>query len=220
MNRPFAPSLAKPLPRGPEHYWRLMQAAGARGFLVGELVGQCNGRSYRTLHLYVLALRDIGAVIEAARQPARQPGAHDAIRYVVARALRSAPVIRRESYTGRRGRVQEQLWTAMRALPQFSVAELAAVASTEEVAVKPMVASRYVKRLFRAGLLLAVVRPDKSSPGRAPGARAGIYRLRPSANRGPRPPAVIGDRVYDFNAGMFVGGSIDGSDVQVDEVAA
>ena len=220
MNRPFAPPLKRPLPRGPEHYWKVMQEAGTKGFLIHELVGQTNSRSYTTLHLYVLALRDMGAIREIGREPARQPGADDAVRYAVVKTLRAAPVIRRSDYTGRRGRGQEQVWTAMRALPQFTVAELAAVASTEDVGIQPVVASKYVKRLFRAGLLTAVVRPDKSSPGRRPGARAGVYRLKPSFNRGPRPPAIIGNRVFDFNVSAYVGEPIDGGSDDGEEVSA
>ncbi len=219
MIRPFIPPAGKPLPRGPEHYWTLMQGAGARGFLIHELVGQCNGRTYTTLHVYVLALRDMGVLAVIGREPARQPGAEDAVRYVIVKPLRSAPVIRRDTFTGLRGRGQAQLWTAMRALPQFTVREIAIVASTEEVPVQPVVASKYVKRLFRAGLLTAVVRPAKGAPGTV-GPRPGVYRLKPSFNRGPRPPSVIGGRVFDFNVTAWVGGRVDGRDDDGSEVAA
>lgn len=212
MNRPFKPAPARALPRGPAHYWALMQAAGSRGFLIHELVGQCNGRAYGTLASYVWWAVEAGVVVVVGREPARQPGAEDAVRYAVVKPLRSAPVVRREDFTGLRGRVQGQLWTAMRVLPQFTVREIAAVSSTEEVAVQPVVASKFVKRLFRAGLLTGVVQPRKGAPG-TKGATAGIYRLKPAFNRGPRPPAIIGVRVYDFNVGAFVGDTVDGSEV-------
>ncbi len=209
MNRPFAPAQARPLPRGPEHYWTLMQQAGARGFLVHELVGQCNSRAYGTLSSYVVTLRTMGVLQEIGREPARQPGAEDAVRYAVVKPLRSAPGDPTRHLHRPARPVQEQLWTAMRALPQFTVREIAIVSSTEEVPVQPMVASKYVKRLFRAGLLTAVTRPAKGAPGMV-GPVAGVYRLKPGFNRGPRPPAVIGGRIYDFNVSRFVGEPIDG----------
>ncbi len=203
MNRPFSIPVA--LPRGPEHYWKVARSYGAKGFTLGELAGCTNGVAWATVKswLYAMvkqgAIKEIGARKSSIGLPAKI--------YAVAIKAAKAPVQRRPEYAGTRGRAQQQLWTAMRTLGTFSVAELAASASTPEVQVRPRTAEEYLRRLTKAGVLIVVEPYRKGAPG-APGARAGTWRLRRSADTGPLAPRVFNASiVFDANTQKIVGES-------------
>ena len=88
---------------------------------------------------------------------------------------------------------QERLWQAMKVLPSFDARDLMASTGT---ASRPSVLS-YIKHLSRAGYLVTV---EAATPR-----RLGRYRLIPSRNTGPHPPAVRqGKIVFDRNLGRQV----------------
>jgi hypothetical protein len=205
MIRPF--QLPVHLPRGPEHYWKMMLEFGARGFTLGELAGCTNGVTYATVKTYVNALLRAGAVkIVGAEKPMGGIRIH---RYAVARATPTAPVERRSSYTGQRGRIQQQIWTAMRSLPNFSLVELAVAASTDDCPVKLRTAENYVRALVGAGVVLAVSPYARGALKGKPfgsGATAGVYRLTRAGNSGPKPPKIFKSTfVFDPNKNRIVG---------------
>jgi len=91
-----------------------------------------------------------------------------------------------------RARARDQLWTTMRVLSTFSLAELAAVASTDEIPISVNMAKHYVSVLARIDMIRFV------------GAKsAGIMRLKPSANSGPFAPIVRKNGVFDRNRDVF-----------------
>lgn len=200
MARPFRPDHG--LPKGPEHLWREMRRQSGDGFTLSTLYGAANGVAKRTIRGYLVAFEKAGAIRRVGQRPI--PFGRAAIVWsLVENAPAKAPVIRRDDYAGSRGRVREQLWTAMRALPAFTVRELAFAATTEEHPVKPRTAERYVRELGRCGLLLALTPSAKGAPGRT-GAHAARWRLKPSANTGPLPPKIIKGEVFDPNRNAVI----------------
>lgn len=207
MARPFRPATG--LPKGPEHLWREMRAQSAQGFTLGSLHGAANGVARRTIKDFLGACEKAGAIRRVGQRPALA-GRMTIVWALADDAPAKAPVVRRDDYAGARGRVREQLWTAMRALPAFTVRELAFVASTEEHPVKPRTAERYVRELARGGLMLALTPAAKGAPGRA-GAHAARWRLKPSANTGPLPPKIIKGDVYDPNRDVIIRARVTGA---------
>lgn len=199
MNRPF--SIPVDLPRGPEHYWKMARGFGAAGFTISELAGCTNGVAFKTVKNWVadmLAQNALGQVGTVQATGAKI--------YAVAIKATKAPVVRKPDYQGRRGRIQQQLWTAMRTLGTFRIPELAASAATEECPVKPRTAEEYVRRLTRAGVLIEVQPYKRGGNGRGVGATAGVWRLKKSADTGPLAPKVFqASIVFDANRSAVVG---------------
>ena len=200
MMRPFAPSKGL---RGPEHYWPLMRQAGAAGFTVRDVAGCCNGPTFSTVKAYIKRLRDMGAVEVAGDAPARKM--KRATLYRVKVETINAPVSRRPEYTGKRGLVQELIWQTMRDGVSYDLRKLAVEASTDVCPVSYSAVRTYVGFLVHAGIVVGDAPMTRSVPGQRPGAVGGVYRLRPAANTGPKPPKVIGRRVWDANTEAFVG---------------
>lgn len=193
------------LPRGPEHYWRMMGdlTRKAGGFTISDIWGLTNGRSRKTLKTY------FSACLKSAAIEAVATSANGAVTYRVVNLNAPAPVVRRATFTGERGRIQQQIWTTLRGLPQFTIRELAIEASTDEVAVKERAAKDYVKALLDAGYLAAIV------PSQALTVR-GVFRLKPTMNTGPKAPALfkacfLFDRNTKAPVGLAVGTAEDAS---------
>lgn len=201
MQRPF--NLPIHLPRGPEHYWKMMREMSAQGFTVGDIAGCTNGVAYKTVKGYVRFLAKEGHIEKVGERPVKN--IDDANVYRVIANRRAAPVQRRADYTGERGLVWERLWQTMRRMRDFSVAELCFQAQAADMTIKPHTAEKYVRALIIAGIVDVVTPYRKAAPGRA-GARAGRYRLRPKANTGPKPPKIFkANIVFDPNTQQIVG---------------
>jgi hypothetical protein len=105
------------------------------------------------------------------------------------------------------------MWTAMRALAQFSVAELAVSASTEERCVSRRAAHLFVQRLVQADALEVMTAPRKAR-GRPLGATAGVYRLKRASNTGPLAPKLCNAHfVFDSNKHRVLGEAVVSEDL-------
>jgi hypothetical protein len=114
---------------------------------------------------------------------------------VMYRALPNALVKRRETVGDAREIRRRHMWTAMRTMPRVSIIDMAFNATTDEVTISLSMAFAYVNALEAAGLLMRAGRPGAASADR-------VYRLRPSANTGPKPPRSIDKTsVVDPNTG-------------------
>lgn len=188
---------------GPQHLWRIACTRFAQEpFTVRALYGFSNGVALRTVKDVVRTWVDTGAVETLPRKPGRDEKGHWHPAFYRVRAMHAnAPVKRRADYTGDRGRRQQQLWTAMRTLPQFGIPELAYAASTEDLFVGNDIARSYVGRLLKAGVLLSLLPYSKGKKGAfGQGADAGLYRLKPSANTGPKALRILKDgSIFDPN---------------------
>ncbi|MGD0640263.1 MAG: hypothetical protein ABSC22_05900 [Roseiarcus sp.] len=181
------------LPRGPEHYWKAACDFGPNGFTARELLGCTNGVSRTTVRIWIREMVERGLLVVIERRDVKPRGQ---LVYAVARPTRNAPI----DPEVRHGRVQRQMWTAMRNLTTFTVAELAAAASTDEVAVSRHSAADYVRRLAGVGVL-TIVRQT-----RANNLNSGMWRLKKSANTGPLAPRQIEVAVMiDRNTGKPLG---------------
>ena len=204
-------AVAPPRGQGPELYWAKAKAFGKAGFTMAELHRRCRGTRFKAIQQYVYALKRAGAV--AVLGTTTGPTGKEAFRYTVVRpSTAPPPFCRWGAEASSRGRIQRALWRVMRKLATFLVRELAWLASSPDLDVTPDTAGLYVRRLLKAGLVI-VVEPGQRSRRGVQGARPGTYALRPSANTGPEPLRVIGNRVFDPNRGAFVGDPIDGSEV-------
>ena len=175
----------RPDPRhGPDYYLKMAHAFGAEGFTTGELFACTKGVAASTISSWVAEAVKVGALIVIAKR-------RGASVYAIAGlSAHEAP----------EARTRRHLWTAMRSLSTFSLAELVAAASTDELAIGRRVAADYVRRLAIAGALIALRPQTKRSVTH--------YRLRPSADTGPLAPREISAKVLiDRNTGKPLGGA-------------
>jgi hypothetical protein len=193
--------------RGPEFYWfkACEFTREKQGFTVAELAGCTCGVTNSTIQQWVNAMKRQGELkVVGARPSIAGKAAHV---YAVVRIRAAAPVVRRPDFSGIFGRAQQQLWNAMRTLPNFSIQELAVAASTEERPVSRNTANKYVAALARAGLVAAIEPPAHGRKGRT-GSVAGLWRLLKHHNRGPQAPQILQARfVFDPNRDQIVGES-------------
>lgn len=194
------------MPSGPAHYWAAMLAR-PKGFTVREIALCSAGVSYETVKRYVWFLAREGYVLRVGEK--RDGYALQAV-YAVKKRVSKAPIERpdpaRAPLTAR-----EAMWNAMRALEQFTVAELAIASSTEERPVSIRSAHLYVQRLAQARLLRIVEPPARASgktvAGVPRGAEAGVYRLPKST--GPRAPKLCNAGfVFDPNSNRVLGEAV------------
>jgi hypothetical protein len=97
-------------------------------------------------------------------------------------------------------RTEQYLWTAMRSLRRFSVAELLFAASTDDKAINLKKARAYLERLRFVGIVTS---------HRNAADRTESWFLKPGANTGPKPPRIIQlTMVWDDNARCPIGEKI------------
>jgi hypothetical protein len=193
------------LPHGPSHYWKEMQARSEKGFTIRDVAYCSEGVTYAAVKDYVTFLLKDGYVVKIGE---RNVGYTNAGVYSIRKNSRHAPIKRRPEFADKRGRMQLALWTAMRTLSSFTLPELQASASTEELPIKLRTAEQYVRSLTKAGAVEIVEPYRKGAPG-APGARAGIYRLARTANSGPAPLKIFNASiVFDPNKNRVLGEAV------------
>ncbi len=165
------------LPAGPDYYWQRACEFGEAGFTAHELWFTTRGVARSTVRIWLERMVKIEAIaIVGMRFEARQP--HPPRVYAVVRPTSQPPVDADRGY----GQAQQQLWTAMRTLAQFTVTELAAAASTDALTISRSTAQKWVSRLAAAEIVVAVRK------GRNAKRDSAVWRLRPAANTGPLAP--------------------------------
>lgn len=183
---------------GPQYYWKAMVAqSAAGGFTITGIHKLTNGRSRRTIKDYVLFCAAQGHIVAVGEEVL---GNHQvATVYKVRQPRAAAPIQRRSTFNGSRGRGRQQLWTAMRALKLFTVRELAVSATTSDVAVTEKTARGYIGLLARAGYVAEVGHRARSG-------QQARWKLLPAFNTGPHAPAALGREsvLYDRNLGRTV----------------
>lgn len=191
----------KPIYRGHDHYWSVIRDLGKSGrFTKNEVALRCNDPKDKCIDDFIGRLKLAGylRVAETTYGPTEHNGRARRDVYELVKRPVQTPILNRDGSVGTQGLGRLNMWTAMRALPQFDKRELAAAASTEDVNVTVETASDYARRLYKAGYLQIV---RKSKPG-----MACIYRLKHSLNTGPKPPMILRSKmVYDQNRGEVIG---------------
>ncbi len=199
MRKPLLVEIAAP--SGPEHYWREIRAR-RKGFTIPDIALCSDGVCYTTVKRYVWWLEKNDFVVRIGQ---RKSGYATQTLYALKTDRREAPIERAKepSPTGR-----QAMWTAMRTLAQFTVAELAACASTDERPVSARAAHLYVQRLVDAGALQVLRKPARAN-GRPLGATSGLYRLAKSADTGPEAPKLLNaSLVFDPNRRRILGDAV------------
>ena len=191
-------AVPNPLPQGPQHYWSQMVALTRKGgFTITEIYKASAMRSRKTVKSYVTFCAEAGHIEKVGEATTSKNRA--AFIYRVLNLRAEAPVQRRESFSGDRGRRCQQIWTAMRALRTFTIRDIAIAAATDTISVSEATTRTYVTALMKAGYLVEI------GHRRQRGVQA-HWKLMPSFNTGPLAPATIerGSAVYDRNLGRVV----------------
>ena len=180
MARPRADR--QPELRGQARYWAVMRELTTRGpWTIRDVYGQCNGIK-TDVGDYVRRLAKAGYVKAVGEAPGTST---PAVLYTVAKGGDEPPRIREDGTECPPTR-RENMWRAMRMLKAFSLADLVAAASTEEVKISSEDAKDYTRHLTRAKYL----RRMNGSPA--------TWRL--ILSTGPLPPQVQRIRqVWDAN---------------------
>jgi hypothetical protein len=190
--------------RGLDHSWAVIRELGRDGmtFSIAEVQAQSND-SRGTICDFLQRLEKAGFAERAGEEPGRKGSTRKLWRLLKAPAHRPMLSRKGEPVAPRPGAGRQQMWNVIRgpmARNGFSARELAAYASTREVAVSRGAAASYVSALAAAGYLVSLGR--------------GSWRLKPSMNSGPLPPATLKCRgIYDRNRQAIVG------DLVAEEVA-
>jgi hypothetical protein len=179
----------------PQHYWAVMLGLSDQGFCIRDVYRRTNGPAYRTVKEYVLHCARVGAIAPCGGRPG--VAGRTTTLYRVATPMAAAPILRRPDFADDRGRRAQQLWTAMRGLRVFGIAEIAVAASTDEITVSPRRAREFIRDLVTAGYVAEV--GQRSGPF-----QQAQWRLLPHMNSGPRAPAFTKQGVVDRNRPMAV----------------
>jgi hypothetical protein len=174
--------------RGPNHYLKAAREFGAEGFTTAELFACTKGVAPSTVSSWVAESAKAGGLVVIAKRRGASVYAVAGLDH--ARSAREAT----------EARTRRHLWTAMRSLSTFSLAELVATASTDDLVIGRRAAADYVRRLAIVGVLIPLRPQTKRSVTH--------YRLRPSADTGPLAPREINAKVLiDRNTGKPLGGA-------------
>ena len=112
-----------------------------------------------------------------------------------------APRVNKQGEFVTQGSGTESMWRTMRIIGQFTPAQLAVMASTEEVKVNESTAKVYCATLARAGYL----KVERQGKGTGKGGIPTLYRFLPAKYTGPRAPMIQSVKtVYDPNTHQVV----------------
>lgn len=189
---------ARPVLRGRAHMWQVVRGYGVgRTFTVSDLHAATNERNRGTVWSFVDRLVKAGYLVS------QGDGPRGSTLYAVAKAPEELPSLGKDGAPGRLGRLQLQMWRTIRApiaRNGFSARDLAAFASIETAVVSAKSAAQYIRHLEKAGYLLAT---DKDEAG------SQRWRLKPSMNTGPKPPAILSATLmFDRNSNEVVGDEV------------
>lgn len=170
--------------RGPDHYLKMAREFGAEGFTAAELFACTKGVASSTVSSWIAEAAKAGGLVVVAKR-----------RGASVYAIAGLP-----AHETPEARTRRHLWTAMRSLSTFSLSELVAAASTDELAIGRRFAETYVRRLTIVGVLISLRPQSRRSVTH--------WRLRPSADTGPLAPREISAKVLiDRNTGRALGGA-------------
>ncbi len=189
---------AKRIPRGNDHYWSVMREAHAAGqsFSIAS-VNRASNADQRDIRKFFRALLAGGWIELVDEVPHARGGSAEKL-YRIVRSQSATPVVNKNG-GGSQGRAQQQMWNVMRRQRAgWTASSLAADASTDEVMVSRSTALAYSTRLHSAEMLIVV---EPGGPG-----KERRWRLKGSADTGPRPPMILRSKmVYDQNTSTVVG---------------
>ena len=185
--------------KGPrQRVWDLIRATGGQPFERIAVVPK--GINSETVRTYLHGLENAGYIAPVGDRPGAFPH-YRVRRYALVRdAGVEAPRVRKDGTPVTQGLAQEQMWRTLRMLKgETNARELAAHASTAEIAVNVAAANDYLKNLCLAAYVL------RTKEGKGKGCGGVLARYRLVVNTGPRPPMICRTNViYDPNLAKVV----------------
>ena len=185
---------SKRILRGHDHYWKvireLTEEDSKKLFTAHDVDGKCSGNLLRDVKLFIKLLIEADIAKKVGERFPNMDNVYRLLRRPI-----ETPVLSRNGKT-KSGQVQQNLWNTMHALKGgFKVRDLMIMASTEDVPITLYTAKSYVKTLNKAGLFIVKGKGVATT-----------YRLKPSANTGPKAPKILRSKlVYDANTETIIG---------------
>lgn len=182
--------------RGLDHTWKVLRDLGRDGqsFAICDVQAHTHD-SRGTICDFLQRLEKAGFAERTGSSAGRRGTSRK--QWHLLKSPSKRPAIRRSGEIIRYGAKTQQMWNFIRgpmARQGFSIADVVAYATTDEIAIQPPRARTFVCNLLAVGYLVKV--DDK--PTR--------WRLKPSMNSGPLPPVTMSARVvYDQNRHEIVG---------------
>lgn len=190
----------EPVRRGKDYWWRTMREIAAEGgdFTVGDVFGASDEAHRSAVSTWFRRLEDAGYIERTGAARRNMAGKNEPL-FRILRKQSATPIVAREGVAGGLGLVQQNMWNVMRRQRDgWTASELAVLSTTDTVRVSRNTALAYSTRLCQAGMLAVV---DKGAPG-----RERRWRLKGSADSGPKPPMVLRSKlVFDQNLSKVVG---------------
>ncbi|MGO7794513.1 hypothetical protein ACC740_05375 [Rhizobium ruizarguesonis] len=186
----------RPLRRGSEWFWSVLMEKSADGATVtaADIKGASERYQQTAVKLFFQRMVKAGFVHQSDTPP---------FRYTVLKRQPNYPLVTEGGSISKMGLGQQYMWNIMRRSPRgFTIAEIAANASTDDVVINVRSAKKYILRLERAGVLKLLTKLDAGQRGQ----KAHVYVLPGSQNSGPKAPRLHkATLVYDPNSGSVKG---------------
>lgn len=184
LGRPPKDAARAPLPRGRKWYWSVIRDLDRAGpWTIADIRARSNAET-ETIRAFVKRL-ELGGLARRVTHPC----GFNAHAYRLTSSPSAVPVIRDDGSAAPPS-AQAHMWSAIRRLGQFSRVELIIAGSTDEVTISAATATWFLSRLTRAGYLIRVGGPGRTS----------VWRLKPGRNTGPAAPRILNSRaVFDPN---------------------
>ncbi len=187
----------EPIFRGNDHYWSVIRDLGKNKahFTLQQLVMRCDDASANRAADFLRRLVRAG-IVEVVS--GKESGRSRTGVYRLVKRPAPTPCLNPDGSPGRQGRVQDQIWVAIRSLKTFDANELTIAASTDEIVMKRETVRDYVSHLEKAGYLQTLRKQSPKTPA--------IWRLKPSMDTGPKAPKILASKmVYDANRKEIMG---------------
>ncbi|ETR78890.1 hypothetical protein X566_15495 [Afipia sp. P52-10] len=195
------------VPRGPDGFWEIiLKLDASQGeFTIPDIDGESNA-NIRPIRQYVMQLVAGGylAIVRAAHRNNGQQVGH-VFRVVKRQVL--TPRFRQDG-TPVHASMQAHIWTAIRTLKTFTLADVVFAARTDDVAPSREAARKYIRRLQMAGYLALVNAETIASRS--------TWRLKPAMDTGPQAPEarrIETVALWDPNTQKFVPDDVVASEV-------
>ncbi|MBY5416921.1 hypothetical protein [Rhizobium leguminosarum] len=187
---------ARPLRRGSDWFWSVLMEKTANGKTATASDIDGAGEPYQEMAVKLFLKRMVKAgFVSRSEKPPYQ--------YAILKRQPNYPLVTEDGGLSKKGLGQQYMWNVMRRSPRgFTIAEVAANASTDDVAVSAISARMYINQLHRAGILKLLTKVGEGQPGR----NAYVYVLPGSQNSGPKAPRIHkASLIYDPNVGTIKG---------------
>ncbi|MFW5499619.1 MULTISPECIES: hypothetical protein [unclassified Maridesulfovibrio] len=187
--KPIDKQAAENAPRGQEHYWQVMQQLDCDAGFTLDAVYRKTNSSKAVIKEYMGRLLKAG-FLEVVRS--EKEGIITRHFYSIAKRSRFAPKVDRDGKLLPPSK-RDHMWRTMRMNKNFTIRELVALASTDEVVIKPADAKDYIKHLSHAGYVKNI------------GKKGNAFKFLLIQNTGPLPPKIQRiKQVFDPNLNKVV----------------